>query len=293
MSLAADEAVDRMFAPLSDGEIALRRFGAAGAPRLLFAHANGFCASAYRRMFEAMGDAFDIFAVDLRGHGRSRLHADPAAHSDMRVYARDIAELLDALGGEAAGPWTLAGHSLGAVSVTLASVGRRDVAALRLIEPVATPYWFTFAAHTPFWPFLAAQLPLVKGARGRRGHFPDRDFVRRRYASKSLFAGWADGVLDDYLEDGLYETQDGVALSCSPAWEAASFSGHGHDFWAAVRQAPAPISVLAARHPSTTTRPFALRRLQKAGAKIVMVDGLTHLAPFEDPARAARFLLGD
>ena len=283
----------RQLVALSDGEIALRRFGRQGAPPFLFAHANGFCASAYRRVFEAMGDRYDIHAVDLRGHGRSRLPVDPANHSSMDVYGRDVAALLDVLNASspARAPWTLAGHSLGAVAVTLAAAGRKDVAALRLIEPVAMPRWFSFAAKTPFWILFAQRLPLAKGARARRAHFPDRASVHRRYATKSLFAGWADGVLDDYLEDGLYETDGGVALSCAPAWEAATFSGHAQDFWGAVKSAPAPISVLVASHPSTTVRPFALKRLENAGAHVVRADGLTHLVPMENPALAAQFLL--
>jgi len=291
-SSAENSARERIFVQLPDGEIAIRRFGRRGAPRFLFAHANGFCASAYRQVFFAMGDHYDIYAVDLRGHGLTRLPADPQTHRSMAAYGDDIAHLLNALDEPDRGAWTLAGHSLGAVSVTLASVGRRDVEALRLIEPVAMPRWYSFLARTPIWRFVAPNTPLVRGARGRRGHFADRAAVKARYASKSLFASWADGVLDDYLEDGLYETQGGVALSCAPAWEAATFAGQAQDFWGAVNKAPAPISVLAANHPSTTTRPFALRRLRKAGARVEVVDGLTHLAPFENPGLAARFLLG-
>ncbi|MCB2111930.1 MAG: alpha/beta hydrolase [Parvularculaceae bacterium] len=287
------DAPDRIFIALRDGEIAIRRYGRRGAPRFLFAHANGFCASAYRQVFAAMGDRFDIYAVDLRGHGRSRLPADPLTHRSMAAYGKDVAQLLDALGDDGEGAWTLAGHSLGAVSVTLAAVGRGDVAALRLIEPVATPRWYSALARTPLWRFIAPNTPLVKGARGRRGHFADRAAVKARYSTKSLFAGWADGVLDDYLTDGLYETQGGVALSCAPAWEAATFAGQAQDIWSAVKKAPAPIRVLAVRHPTTTVRPFAIRRFRKSGARVEIAEGLTHLAPFENAALAARFLLGE
>ncbi len=277
---------------LADGEIALLRFGRAGAPPLLFGHANGFCASAYRQMFEALGDRFDIFAVDLRGHGRSTLATDCANHRSADIFGRDMGALLSALrDGLAAGTkWTLSGHSLGAVAVTLAAVGRSDIAALQLIEPVAMPrLWYAFA-HTPMWPFLSRQTPLVKGAMKRRGEWPSADAVAESYRRKAIFSTWAPNVLGDYLSDGLAPTPVGVKLSCTPAWEAATFAAQAHDIWKAAAAVNAPIRILAARHPTSTVSPDALRRYQALGVEVVMVDDATHLYPFEDPEGAARFL---
>ena len=280
---------------IADGEIAVLRFGAENAPPLLFAHANGFCASAYRQMFEALGDRFNIFGIDLRGFGRTTLPADPHRHRSMDVFAADIKELIDALirDHSVRGQWIFAGHSLGGASAALAAAGRRDIAALRLIEPVATPRSWAMMARLPFWRNLASAAPLVKGARGRRARWPDRAAVRASYEKKPLFSTWAEGVLDDYLEDGLRDEGDAVALSCAPAWEAATFAGQAHDFWAAVEEAPAPLTVLAADHQSTTVPPAAARALEKRGARVVKVEGRTHLFPFEDPKAAAEFLAGD
>lgn len=286
---------ERLTAPIEGGEIALLRLGRRAAPPLLFAHANGFCASAYGRMFAALGDRYDIFAVDLRGHGRTTLPTDIGRHRGMEIFGVDLAALAPALAAEAAnaGGWTLAGHSMGAVAVTFAAAGRNDVKALRLIEPVAMPKSLALMARTSLWPLFSRRMNLVKSAFGRRAHWPDRESVRARYAQKALFSGWAAGVLDDYLEEGLRdETGGGVALACAPAWEAANFAAQGHDFWGAVKKAPAPVFVLASRHRSTTAPAFARRRFEKLGATVVVAENATHLLPFEDPARAARFLAG-
>lgn len=289
---------ERLLVPIRDGRINILRFGRRGAPPLLFAHANGFCASAYRQMLEALGDRFDAYAVDLRGHGGTELAVDPDRHRSMDIFARDLRGLLDQLNAQAeksatgAQRWMLAGHSLGAVSVTLAAVGRRDIAGLRLIEPVAMPFPWALLARTPLWKPLASRLPLVRGARSRRGSWPGRDSVRASYAKKKLFSTWAEGVIDDYLEDGLRDDASGVSLSCAPRWEAANFEAHAHDFWGALAAAPAPATVLAARHPSTTVSARAIRRLERLGVPIVKVEGRTHLFPFEDPVAAANFLGG-
>jgi len=278
---------ERLTVSLDEGDVAGWRWRRDGAPRVLFSHATGFCASAYKQMLRALAADFDVTAIDLRGHGRTSLPADPARLRDWTIYARDVCAVLDRLGGTG---WTLAGHSCGAVVSTLAARGRSDVTALALIEPVSMSPFYALAARSPVWPLVSRNFPLVKGARARRDEWEDRDAVRASYARKKLFSTWAEGALDDYLEDGLVEAGQGVRLSCAPAWEAATFAAHGHDFWGAVRAASAPISVLAADHPTSTLLSGAAGRYGRQGASVEVIPGATHLLPLEIPLDAARFI---
>jgi pimeloyl-ACP methyl ester carboxylesterase len=276
---------------IEGGEAALLRFGREGAPPLLFAHANGFCASAYRRMFDALGDRFDGFAVDLRGHGRTGLAARVEGHRSMAIFGEDLRRLKAALAPSAPGrKWLLAGHSLGGVAAVKAAAGDETVTAIRLIEPVAMPKRWAILAGTALWPLIAPRLPLVRAATRRRSRWPDRQAAYESYARKPFFAGWAEGVLDDYLEDGLVADEDGVRLACSPAWEAANFAAQANDFWGAVGAAKAPIWVLAAGHSSSTVPKSAEARFRRLGAQVERCAGVTHLVPFERPHLAAQFL---
>jgi pimeloyl-ACP methyl ester carboxylesterase len=275
---------------LKDGLMAGWRWRRAGAPRLVFCHATGFCASAYRRMLEAAANRFDIIAPDLRGHGRTRLPADPSRLESWTVYADDISDLLDRLGADAKEPVTLAGHSLGAVTVTLAARGRADVASLLLIEPVTLPRAVAALSATPLWPVVARRMPLVKGALSRRAEWPSRLDVMTSYARKRLFAPWAEGVLADYLEDGLIDDEGGCRLSCAPPWEAATFAAHRCDFWGAVSARSAPMRVLGADSPDSTLRFGAVRRFSRAGVEVARLAGVSHLLPMENPEAAAQFL---
>lgn len=285
----------RMTVAIEGGDVALLRFGRAGAPPMLFAHANGFCASAYRRTFEALGDSFDIFAADLRGHGRTRIPAPVASHRSMAIFGDDLRRTKSALRPFAAPGqgWIFAGHSLGGVAATEAAAGDKDIAALRLIEPVAMPKSWAFLASTPAWPMIAPHLPLVRAALRRRDRWPDAAAAFQSYAQKPFFAGWAGGVLADYLEDGLHRDESSARLSCAPAWEAANFAAQANDFWGALPRVLAPVSVLAARHRSTTLRGGARERFRRLGARVELALGVTHLLPFEAPERAARFLAGE
>jgi len=73
LSLDRDFARRRIMVAIDDGEMSVLRYGEKDAPPLMFGHANGFCASAYRQMFEALGERFDIFGVDLRGFGATMI----------------------------------------------------------------------------------------------------------------------------------------------------------------------------------------------------------------------------
>lgn len=281
----------RLRVPIEGGDVALLRFGREGAPPLLFAHANGFCASAYRRMFLDLGGRFDIFAADLRGHGRTALPARIDGHRSMAIFGEDLRRVKAALGDHVSGRrWVLAGHSLGGVAAATAAAGDDAVAGVSLIEPVAMPSAWNLIAGSPLWPLIAPRLPLVRGAARRRSRWPDRQAVHASYIRKPFFAGWHEGVLADYLEDGLAADAGGVRLACSPAWEAANFAAQANDLWGALAEIAAPVRVLAAADRSSTVPKSAEARFRRLGARVDRLGGVTHLVPFENPALAAQFL---
>ncbi|PQA87811.1 alpha/beta fold hydrolase [Hyphococcus luteus] len=289
MTSGTGPAPQRIRIELNDGALAGFRWPAPDRPPLLFLHATGFCACVYRRMLGGLKDRFDIYALDLRGHGLNTRPADPSRLRSWKPFVADARAFLDRERREG---WTLAGHSMGAATSVLVAQGRTDVAALKLIEPVAMPGWMTFAAKTPFWPLMSNRIPLVRQAARRRNRWPDRESVLASYARKGLFKAWAPGVLEDYLEDGLVDdaSGEGVRLSCDPRWESATFAAQANDVWAAARAAPAKMSVFAADHPSSTVSSAARARFRRLGAELVVRPGVSHLAPMEKPQDLAAFL---
>ena len=63
-----------------------------------------------------------------------------------------------------------------------------------------------------------------------------------------------------------------------------------NDFWQAAANAPAPLSIFAAKEPGSTVRTFARARFRKLGARIMVDDEAGHLAPMQKPRELAAFL---
>ena len=80
-------------------------------PALHFAHANGFNAEVYTKLLTPLASHFHIFASDMRGHGFTRLPADPDSRPDWSIYGADLNEFLVAVHPASL---VLAGHSMGA-----------------------------------------------------------------------------------------------------------------------------------------------------------------------------------
>jgi len=278
---------NRVMIAADGGELCVHVWAKPDAPRLIFAHANGFNGRTYRQFLEPLTTRYEVVAPDLRGHGLSTVAVNPDTHINWHTYARDLCAVA---AGFDERPLVLAGHSMGAVSAVLAA-GRYglEVERIALIEPVIMPGFFYLAAHMPWGRAMMRQSPLYKGAIGRRARWADRETAAERYRHKRMFADWAPGVLEDYLEDGLRPADDGLELSCSPQWEAANFAAHRHHVWGALKAINAPISVLkGSRRDSTVYVADALRR---QGVTVDTLDNAGHLALLSHPAASAEWLI--
>ena len=264
--------------------MALLRWPSADKPRLVFAHANGFCASAYTRLLSRLAGRFDIVAMDLRGHGRTTLPADPARHTGWDIYAEDIAALCDRLDRR---PDLMAGHSMGAASSLMAAARMDAAPPLALVEPVILPAVISTAYATPLRAVIRKRIGMGDLARKRTNGWPDREAVAARYRERATFADWAPGVVEDYLRDGLVDTPDGVRLSCDPQWEAADFDAQRHDVLGPARVMGARARVLKAERRSTV---WNAKGLTARGVTVEPLPGAGHLAPMSAPTAVAEWI---
>jgi len=265
--------------PSRGGQMAYLDFGPQDRPvDVVFSHGNGFNARTYASILAPLADELRILAVDMRGHGRSKLPTDIKERRDWSDLVDDLVAFLEAMD---VGPVVLAGHSLGgAVSVMAAPRAPRGVRkfslaepALRLIPPGEAPP-------------AGGNAETIEGALRRRDNFASVKAASDSFRGRGIFKDWRDDVLADYVKEAV--VKDGVLgwkLACDPKWEASNFSATGVDIWGAVIAAAGiPFRILQGERDSTVRLDTAeLAKLGVTDVEVTVVPGSDHFLPMERP----------
>ncbi len=108
------------------------RYGAEQSPPMVLLHAAGQDASAWSEVAPALAAKHCVYALDLRGHGRSDW---PGTYS-FELMRDDVVGFIDALGLTGV---TLVGHSLGGTIAWLVAEQRSDLLARLIAEDSIPP----------------------------------------------------------------------------------------------------------------------------------------------------------
>ena len=272
---------------LKDGEASGIAFGDPVRPiDVLFLHATGFNAITYQSILEPLGARMHAAAVDMRGHGRSRLPANPRKLKSWNKFRDDVIQILEKTAPEGA---VLGGHSMGATVALLVAGKRPDlVKGLVLVDPVLMRRTMYRVYNIPIVNMLIRKNALSKGALRRRRDFASPAEAADQLRGRGAFKTWRAPFLDDYVVDGVLRQDNGsYALSCTPQWESAVFAAHRYRPWAAVRRLRKkriPIVLLQAEKESTSS-PDTDARIHniRPDAAVTRVPGTTHFIPMERP----------
>jgi pimeloyl-ACP methyl ester carboxylesterase len=108
-----------------DGETAGIAFGDPVRPvEVLFLHATGFNAITYQSLLEPLGGQMHVAAIDIRGHGRTKLPANPRRLRSWNRFRDDVIQVLEQIAPTGA---VLGGHSMGATVSLLVAAKRPDL----------------------------------------------------------------------------------------------------------------------------------------------------------------------
>jgi pimeloyl-ACP methyl ester carboxylesterase len=272
---------------IRDGETSGIAFGDPVRPiDVMFLHATGFNAITYQSILEPLGGQMHAAAVDMRGHGRSKLPANPRRLHSWNKFRDDMIQILEQTAPEGA---VLGGHSMGATVALLVAGKRPDlVKGLVLAEPVLLRRASYRVFNLPLINMTIPRNALSKGALKRRREFGSPGDAAEALRGRGAFKTWRAPFLDDYVVDGVLRQDDGrYMLSCTPEWESAVFHAHRYRPWKAMRKLRKkriPIIILQAEKESTAgtdtdTRVHAIR----PDAAVTRVPGTTHFLPMERP----------
>lgn len=256
---------------------------------LVFAHANGFPAGTYRRLFEVWRAAgWQVHAPAMLGH-------DPAfpVESGWRRLRDQLIAFAEGAGGGA--PVQFVGHSLGGYLSLMTACKRPDLAAgVVLIDSPLLTGWRAHSVRVIKAAGLIGRVSPGRISRTRRDHWPSVDDVRRHYAAKHVFARWDRHVFDDYLAAGIEPDPErgGVRLAFRRETETRLYNTLPHDFGTMLRRYPprCPVGFLGG------TQSVEVRQVGMAATRAVTrgriewLEG-SHLFPMEHPLATARAVL--
>jgi pimeloyl-ACP methyl ester carboxylesterase len=272
---------------IKDGETAGIAFGDPVKPiEILFLHATGFNAITYQSVLEPLGGQAHAAAIDMRGHGRSKLPANPRRMKSWNRFRDDVIQILEQASPKGA---VLGGHSMGATVALLVAGKRPDlVKGLVLADPVLMkPAQYRWL-NIPLLNMTIGKSALSKAALKRRREYASPGEAAEALNGRGAFRTWRQPFLEDYVVDGVLRQDDGrYRLACTPEYESAVFAAHRYRPWTAfrkLRRKRIPIIILQAEKESTAL-PDTDNRVHgiRPDAAITRVPGTTHFLPMERP----------
>lgn len=126
------EMIDQRSVDVGEVRLAYQVSGPQDAPPLVLLHALGEDATDWQVVLPALARSRRVYALDLRGHGRSDWPGDYS----LELMQADVLRLLDALG---LGPVDLIGHSMGGVVAYLLAGDHPQRVRRLVLEDVPVP----------------------------------------------------------------------------------------------------------------------------------------------------------
>ena len=261
-------------------------------PGFQFAHATGFNALTYKELLEPLSGNFNVRAVDARGHGFTKLKANPQDMYDWKIYCDDLIKSVELFVEKTQKPIILSGHSMGAASAIQVAAIRPDlVSGLVLVDPVLMTnkikVIFKIGRKYPLFknfPIIKQGMMMSEATKKRRRYWKNKEEIFNSYKNKLIFKTWTETTIRNYIEGGTELIGDETRLTCDPLWEAATFSSWKHDAMGLIDKLNCPITLLQAEFNSTArgNGPIKLMQQDKLGVHKI-VKGSTHFLPMEFP----------
>ena len=269
------------------GPIPFHDFGGNG-PLIHLAHANGLPPACYRRMAAPLLSSHRVIGLHQRP-----LWPDepPEDFTDWHVLGDDLIRFLDQRGLSGV---IGVGHSVGGIATMYAAIERPDLfRALILIEPVLLPPPLIEVVRGLEPAAVAAHIPLIAQASGRRDHWPDRAAAFKHFRAKPVFERMSDRALEDYVSAALMPVEEsekgGFTLVCPPAWEARIYSTPPTDVWDLVGEITQPtLGMIGELTETPMNATWDLWRSRQPSTEFVSVPKAGHLLPLERHRRVGK-----
>lgn len=262
------------------------------APTVLLVHATGFHGRSWDRVIAALPEGYRVFAVDLRGHGRSARQG-PYQWDNFGHDLEALVESLELRGAVAVGH-SMGGHCVTQVAGSLPEAFGR----LLLVDPVIfDPEAYLTDRYRGY--DVAENHPVAR----RRNDWQSWQEMYQHFSERHPYSLWRPEVLEDYCRYGVLAKADGSGyeLACPPLVEASVYLGNTQtDIHGLMSRISQPVTVLRAppREPADPEVMDFSKSPTWPGLAAAFPNGrdvylphLTHFIPMQDPDLVARFIV--
>lgn len=244
-----------------------------------FAHANGFPAKSYSKLFSYLEDEFEINYLALHAHNPK------FPINDRWTRLRD--ELREELETRYTEPIIGVGHSLGGILHFLVAVENPELyRAIVLLDAPVISRLSSFGLKILKKTNLLNRLALPRSTKFRRAFWKSKEEAFEHFRKKEKFAGWDEDVLRDYVEHGTVQDETGVKLLFAPKTESKIYLTIPDN----LPSHRGKLKVPAAYIGGTNSNEGRFARLDYMRKRFPFdfytVEG-THLFPFEEPEKTA------
>lgn len=247
-----------------------------------FAHANGFPARTYNKLFSYLADDYEINYLERHAHNPNF----PVTNGWEFLAAELREEIKKNYDQKIIG----VGHSLGGILHFLVAVENPEFykALILLDAPLISRLSGTglkILKRTK----LIDKIPLAKMTKFRRSVWQSKTEALKHFQQKEKFQSFDEEVLRDYIEHGTIEEAENAKLLFSPSIEAEIYRTIPDNFAKFRGKLKVPMAYIG----GTMSREGRLARLgfmrKNFPLNFYSVEG-THLFPFEKPAETARLI---
>lgn len=253
-------------------------------PLIHFAHANGFPAGSYNKLFRFMQDQAHIIALDKFAHD-----PDFPVSNNWLLQAEELIQFIEK---SAKGPVFGIGHSMGSIVTFIAACKRPDLfKQLIMLDPPLVSGRYSLPIKLFKFFGLMHKITPSSLARKRRQEWPLDADLFTMYRGKGIFRHMDLECLKDYLDASIDKTDNCYKLNYSAEIEAELFDNIPDNLDAYKLPENIPLTVMRGEFSEVTKASRISAFVKKNKAIVDEFPRGFHMFPLEQPELCAKILL--
>lgn len=248
-----------------------------------FAHGNGFPSPCYRQLLSSLGTQFDCYYIDRVGHTLEY----PV--TDNWQYL--VNELIASVKRQVHQPVIAVGHSLGGILSLLAAIEQPALfkSVVLLDSPLLGRLKSNIVRLSKVLGVIDRLTPAHR-SRQRERHWPCRTDALSYLKSRSLFKTFTDECLNDYIDYGMQNNEDGYFLRFDPRIEYQIYRTIPHILNQYEGLLQIPTTLIYGSKTNVVAKTDLHYMKKKYGINHYEIDG-THMFPMEYPEITANLII--